>query len=569
VYWVVRGAVFPATAETEQTTTRTPVLVVPRAATVGLPRIPRGTHLLAEQDTPSEVWIVRNLKRYRATPAVLTAGGLSGLPVGLVPPDGLNQIPAGGTPFWLGGLVVADSAGQPIEQWEPTPQVEGTISTTKVGLRNRTAGPIVVTGLAITSDQDAPGTPVFTVTPALPLTVSANTFMWVDVEFRPQRSGPIAGTVAVVCSDVTVPSFQIPLSTEGKPLGSHGVLQVTPGGFDLGMVRAGQPAAQNVTLTNVGGHSLSIGDGLIVDEAPPGQFTVPLAHTSQLGPGQSTTVYVSCTPTVRGRVTAMLVIDAEGPTDSGRTYTQRETLSLAATAQAPVAFLAGSALPPVINPGRPPFPRPPRPPLPRLVVELTRLDLGAAAPGATVGKPFWIRNAGDLPLIVGGLTVLPQAVFGVPDLSIFPATIAPGGEQQVDTIFLAPNTPGRPQAGELWIETDDPFRPRAVLALAGRVAGAHLATQPSEFLGLDSVPPTGRLLLSSDGTDPVELRKVAVSDPDFVLSGLPPLPATLAPGTSLTVDVTYSGAAAGQHDGTIDLTHNGSGQPRIFLRATL
>ena len=45
--------------------------------------------------------------------------------------------------------------------------------------------------------------------------------------------------------------------------------------------------------------------------------------------------------------------------------------------------------------------------------------------------------------------------------------------------------------------------------------------------------------------------------------------ASLAPGTSLTVDVTYSGAAAGQHDGTIDLTHNGSGQPRIFLRATL
>src|SRR5262249_2307766 len=207
-----------------------------------------------------------------------------------------------------------------------------------------TAGPIVVTGLAITSDQDAPGTPVFTVTSALPLTVSASTFMWVDVEFRPQRSGPIAGTVAVVCSDVTVPSFQIPLSTEGKPLGSHGVLQVTPGGFDLGMVRAGQPAAQNVTLTNVGGRSLSIRDGLIVEEAPPGQFTVPLAHTPQLGPGQSTTVYVSCTPTVRGRVTAMLVIDAEGPTDSGRTYTQPETLSLPAPAQPPAASLARTPL---------------------------------------------------------------------------------------------------------------------------------------------------------------------------------------------------------------------------------
>jgi hypothetical protein len=325
------------------------VLVVAADRWSGVPRIPRGTHLLAEQDTPTEVWIVRNLKRYRATPALLTAGGLNGQPVALVPPGGLDQIISGGGPFWLGGLVVSDSQGQPVEQWEPTPQVEGSATTTKVGLLNRTGQAIHVSSLTISSDQDAPGAAVFTVTAAVPLTVAANTFVWVDVAFQPRRSGPIGGSVAVVCDDVNLASFQVPLSTSATPLGSHGVLQVTPASLDLGAIRAGLQSGQNVTLTNVGGRSLNIGDVRVVDESPAGQFAVPL-HTSGLGQGQSTTVWVSCVPTVLGRLTARLTIDASGPTDSGHMFTQQSEVGLAATAQAPVAFLAGRPLPP-IRPG--------------------------------------------------------------------------------------------------------------------------------------------------------------------------------------------------------------------------
>jgi len=569
VYWVVRGAVFPAPAETEQTTAQSPVLVVARGSMAGLPRIPRGTHLLAEQDTPAEVWIVRNLKRYQATPALLTAGGLNGQPVALVPPGGLDQIPSGGAAFWLGGLVVSDSQGQPVEQWEPTPQVEGSATTTKVGLLNRTGQAIHVSSLTIYSGQDAPGAAVFTVTAAVPLTVAANHFVWVDVAFQPRRPGPINGSVAVVCDDVTLASFQVPLSTSATPLGSHGVLQVTPAFFDLGAIRAGLQSGQNVTLTNVGGRSLNIGDVRVVDESPVGQFAVPLSHTSQLGLGESTTVYVSCVPTVRGRLTARLTVDASGPTDSGHTFTQQSEVGLAATAQAPVAFLAGRPLPPARPPGRLPIPQP-VPPLPRLEVELTTLDFGAAAPGATALKSFWIRNVGDLPLTVNGITSLPQWSFGVPDLSGFPAVVAPGGELQVEANFLAPNVAGRPAGGEMWIDSDDPLRPRAVLRLIGRAAGGHLSTQPSEFLRLDSgTPPTGDMVLTSDGTDPVELIKVGVSDHDFVISGFPPLPASLAPGSTLTIGVTYTGTTRGQHDTAMVLTHDADpgGSSQFNLRA--
>jgi hypothetical protein len=139
VYWIVRGATFVASTETEPTTTRTPVLAVPHGTFVGLPTIPRGSHLMAEQATPQQVWIVRNEKRYNSTPALVTASGMAGQPVAIVPPGGLNQIPDGGAPYWLGGLYISDNARNALDRWELTPQVEGSSSPTSVGPTNRSS----------------------------------------------------------------------------------------------------------------------------------------------------------------------------------------------------------------------------------------------------------------------------------------------------------------------------------------------------------------------------------------------------------------------------------------------
>jgi hypothetical protein len=74
------------------------------------------------------------------------------------------------------------------------------------------------------------------------------------------------------------------------------------------------------------------------------------------------------------------------------------------------------------------------------------------------------------------------------------------------------------------------------LAPAGSVVGQHLSPVPLEVVVLDSgTPPTGVLTITSDGTDVVRLKGMVINDPALVVNGFPPLPAGLAPGTTLTI----------------------------------
>lgn len=555
VYWIVRGAAFWAMTETESTTTRTPVLVVPHGTVLGLRRIPRGSHLMAEQDTPSEVWIIRGGKRFRSTPALITASGMSGQTVAIVPPGGLDQIPDGGFPYWLGGLYISDNLQNPIDVWTPTPQVEGSSTTTAVGLTNRSTRTVTVTGLTISSDQDGGGSTAFSVTTALPFTVTPNGFVWVNVQFHPVRAGTIGGTVSVTCDDPSVAQFSIPLSTSATPIGPHGLLQITPSSLDLGPVRVGQTVGQYVTLANVGARDLNITDLHVVDGWPAGQLAIPFSWPTQIGAGQNATVYVSCTPTVRGRPTATLSADVTSATNTVHPFLQHVDVPLTATAQAPVVFLAGVPL----GTFRWPFRE----------RQLVRLDFGAAAAGSTVLRTFWIRNVGDLPLTVSGVAV--GGAFGIPNATIFPSVIPPGGELAVEANFLAPSVAGTPAAGQLTILSDDPLRPQALLTVVGRSAGPHMTLQPQEWLDLGTgTPPTGTLTITSDGTDPFNLVKVAVNNPEFSLAGLPStFPWTMAPSTSLPVTVTFTGTNPGQHQGQLVVATDAGHDALVQLRAAI
>jgi NTE family protein len=571
VYWIVRGAVFLAAGETEASTAHAPVLAVPHGTMLGLPRVPGGTHVMRQQDSPTDFWIVHNGKRYQASPGLISASGLSGRPVAIVPPGGLAQIPDGGSAYWLGGLYIADSAGALLERWEPTPQVEGHSSTTHVGLMNRSGRPITVSGLTFTSSQDTGASTVLAVTAALPLTIQGSTFTWVDVRFTPAAPGPITGSVSVTCDDPTVGQFSLPLATSGVPLGSHGLLQISSAALDFGAIRVGQTVGTTITLSNAGTRELSIAGIQVTGAAPAGQFAVANPPSAHLAPGASASVSVSSSPTVRGRLLATLSVDASSATDTLYPFLQHLELPLTATGRAPKVFLAALSLVPPPGPGglvRHDFPGHGLGGA-QLVIELSHLDFLATAPGTTSLRTLWVRNVGDAPLSLTGLVTSDQTTFGFPAVPPAGTVIPPGGELGIDANFLAPSVPGTPMSGQLEIHTDDPMRPVAVLAVSGRAAGAHLSPLPREVLNLNSgQPPTGQMILTSDGSDPVALTKFALTSRDFSVSGFPPLPATLTPGTALTISVAYNGTVPGQHDAYLELDHDGTAKTTIILKAT-
>jgi hypothetical protein len=435
--------------------------------------------------------------------------------------------------------------------------------------------------MQITTTLDTGARPLFTVQQAVPFTVSSGQMIYVSVLFDAAIPGNVTGIVAVDCDDPIAPLLRVHLATSVTPLGGHAELQLSPQAIAFGSSLVLATAGEQVTITNVGTRQAWLGAS-IVNEQPAGQFAVSTySLINPLLPGQSTSVYASFTPTMRGQATAQLAIDMTSATDVPTvTYHQRYLADLSGTAVAPVLFLAGGPrrrwprprpeiLATIFDPLEVPVFRP----LLDQEVELANLDFGTAAPNTLAQASFWIRNIGDAPLEVGGVVVYNQSSFGVVDVSIFPATLAPGTELEVPCNFNAGPVAGRTSAGTFGVVSDDPIRPSANLSVVGRAAGPHLKSPPELLdMGIVANQATATLTFTSDGSDPVAIRSMKLATgQDFAVASAPTLPVSLAPGDSLVVTVTFVASSPGQFQDNLSLVHDGSpsGGSTILLRAIM
>jgi NTE family protein len=527
-----------------------PAVVVPAGTSANLPKVPTPGTVLAETAaagspvvTPG-AWVVDAKRRYVLNAAALTKLG-SPTPLS-VPGGSLAQIPSGGTPYWLGGLVQADSHPAITHEWDPSPLSEASRAKTGLYLWNNgsTGRTTTVTGIAITTPADMPARPVFTVDTPLPREVPQNRVILVDVTFDAHTPGALQGFVSITCDDPIAPTFSIPLVSSVAPLGAHAQIQVTPGQLDLGSALVGMTTGATLQITNTG----TVDGGIaaaVVDDQPAAQFAVPSAPpVNPLPPGATTSMNVLFEPTARGAARATVAIDMGSRTAAGAFFQQRVEVPVSAVGTAPIVFLADG--PPPAGPHR------------RLPQELTALDFGTAGLNTQVAKSFWIWNIGDAPLTVHGVAITGLGAVTFVNFSMFPLTLGTNGDVEVQCSFNSGAVAGANNHGELEIQSDDPLRPTAFLQALLRAAGPHLHI-PGELLDLGQVPAqaTGTLTYTSDGSDPVTIKSVTLaSGVDFAVSTQPTVPASIAPGDPFLVTIRVTGTTPGLHIDRLEMVHN-------------
>jgi predicted acylesterase/phospholipase RssA len=521
---LVRGAVFPTSAAPLGVR-----LVIPQDVERFLPRIPPGRNLLMAADEPDEnvQWFCDGRRRYRVSPTIVSAMGMSGEPVATVPAGGLEQIPDGGAPFWAGGLVVIDIHGNPLLDFE-WGTIENIESTFDLRLLNRTGADITITSMTPVVDAAA-GLAVRN----FPSKVSPSTSRVATFGYRPTAAGTFPAVLEIHCDDNLIPDFKFPITLIASPEGPHGELTLDP--LEVTFEgRAAQTQTQQLTLTNNGATDGYVERILIDHENEPGTFQaasqIPWRETWAITAGHSDQLIVSCTPRQRGTQTGVLTFDFRSVSTLGVGVVEPYKVSLKSIATAPRIDLQPK------RPGPPPIPTGP------LVVDLGTIELGDEASGS-----FYIGNLGDADLSVTGIEHHTIGFYGDP--VTFPITIAPDDWRMVaihagrDWVPNDVTRPGDVLIGECSVLSDDPWVPDARFEIRVHVSGARLTRGPDfyDFGTIEAGTSTSRTMtLTNEGTSAVTIDyiKWTVGKPfTFSLPTGVTLPEALAPAATLPVTI--------------------------------
>ena len=278
-----------------------------------------------------------------------------------------------------------------------------------------------VADLVITSVQRLMGSADVSVLPmpGTPLVIAPGEEVDFTVRYQPTVIGASdTATIRIESNDPTAPVVNL----QATAIAGTGLLSVLiPDNGYFGEVCRGSFVDRDIVLNNAGTCDLRV-LSIISSDA---QFIAPEASFPILiAPGDSASVPVRFAPTAFGTVTATLTV----VTDSA---TPDLTVNLTGTCPPPrlVTFLP--------NTGR----------------------FGRVCPCSFRDEPLTISNGGHCVLTVAAITST-SADFLVPDVDIFPLTVAPGTATQVPIRFQ-PESYGHKSAA-LTIVSDDPGSPRTI-----------------------------------------------------------------------------------------------------------
>jgi HYDIN/CFA65/VesB-like, Ig-like domain len=190
------------------------------------------------------------------------------------------------------------------------------------------------------------------------------------------------------------------------------------------------------------------------------------------------------------------------------------------------------------------------------------LNFGVVPRGTTAQRDVIVTNIGTEPLVVNGVTFTPASdpAYSVAPNPGVPVTLQPS-DSITYTVLFSPSANSGPgtRTGTLQIQSNDPDTPTVNLAATGQVGvpQATLNVSALDFGGVatdDRTSPnsvTRTVTLSNTGAAGLTLISLATTSSDFTATSPVTLPTTIAPGSDISVSVTFNPSAPGARSGTL------------------
>jgi hypothetical protein len=356
--------------------------------------------------------------------------------------------------------------------------------------------------------------------------VSPNSFCTLRVTYKPAAVGMSPGTITITDS---APGGSRSITLSGTGINAGPGANVFPASLAFGNQKLGTTSTpQTVTLTNSGNANLVV-SGVTITGPNNGDFN-PTNNCTTVAPGFSCAITVTFSPTATGSRSAVLNI-----TDNANPTTQ-------------TVNLGGTGLPG---------------PVPVVSLSPTSLDFGTVSLNTqSAPKPVMLTNTGTgtLNIPVGGITVTGTIQGNFKETDNCGTTVAPGAHCTITVTFTPSATID--QTGSVNISDNAAGSPQSV-ALAGEgVAPAVFLSVNSLVFGSQKVGTTSGpqiVTLTNSGSAALSISGIAATG-DFLAT--PSCPASLAPGASCTISVTFKPSATGGRFGILDITDNAPDSPQ-------
>lgn len=174
-----------------------------------------------------------------------------------------------------------------------------------------------------------------------------------------------------------------------------------------------------------------------------------------------------------------------------------------------------------------------------------KVDLGLVEPFTTTTAPTALTNSGDLTCVLTGFSLAGDPGFNVQGEPVTPADLPPGGTLQLTVAFSSGPVPPFERHAHLDVTEKNSAHPKTIdLTATLKVCVIGASPSPFDFGNVMlNTTATHSLSVSNNGTDDCRLSGLGLdstTDPGFSLPNPQALPATLAPGASASVPISFA-----------------------------